>query len=327
MPHDRSACELFPPRSGGRACLASSLRLTASRNVLESEGEDFVSITPVPTLTGSGPTLTLAVLIIAFLLVLVFVLLITRRRRRVSAESVALKQLGELNSQVKASVKRRPPIRHTFRAAVNSKAKFDRFDLPDLMARNIIDSELWFQQEIASRVDAGRLFTAYGHDFDALASRWLGKSTHPRVSVKHFAAIERKTFLRRKLACPVPKAKIRTTVSYTSPKGKNSYSRRLDWNFDQLNAGMQTAQEARTHQSTQEFLRQRERSLMTSSLRVKILRRDGSRCRMCGASVANGAILHVDHIIPVSRGGRTIPENLQALCDSCNLGKSNRFIG
>ncbi|WP_442977751.1 HNH endonuclease [Salinibacterium sp. CAN_S4] len=48
---------------------------------------------------------------------------------------------------------------------------------------------------------------------------------------------------------------------------------------------------------------------------------------MCGASASNGATLHVDHIIPVSRDGRTVPENLQTLCEPCNLGKSNRFVG
>ena len=33
--------------------------------------------------------------------------------------------------------------------------------------------------------------------------------------------------------------------------------------------------------------------------------------------------LHVDHIKPWSKGGETILENLQTLCQKCNLGKSN----
>jgi len=36
-----------------------------------------------------------------------------------------------------------------------------------------------------------------------------------------------------------------------------------------------------------------------------------------------GLSLHVDHIEPWSRGGKTIEENLQTLCEKCNLGKSN----
>ena len=33
--------------------------------------------------------------------------------------------------------------------------------------------------------------------------------------------------------------------------------------------------------------------------------------------------LHIDHIIPWSKGGETVLENLQTLCSDCNLGKSN----
>ena len=47
-----------------------------------------------------------------------------------------------------------------------------------------------------------------------------------------------------------------------------------------------------------------------SSLRAAVLARDGGKCLRCGAT----ADLHVDHIVPVSLGGRTVFENLQTLC-------------
>jgi 5-methylcytosine-specific restriction endonuclease McrA len=31
----------------------------------------------------------------------------------------------------------------------------------------------------------------------------------------------------------------------------------------------------------------------------------------------------VDHIVPWSKGGETILENLRTLCSKCNLGKGN----
>lgn len=60
-------------------------------------------------------------------------------------------------------------------------------------------------------------------------------------------------------------------------------------------------------------------------LRFKVLQRDRFRCRVCGSSPANsaGVELHVDHIRPWSAGGETILANLQTLCSTCNLGKSN----
>lgn len=67
-----------------------------------------------------------------------------------------------------------------------------------------------------------------------------------------------------------------------------------------------------------------EREKMTPAIRYQVLTRDGHRCRCCGNSVSTGAILHIDHIIPVSKGGRTILANLQALCSACNIGKRDR---
>lgn len=59
------------------------------------------------------------------------------------------------------------------------------------------------------------------------------------------------------------------------------------------------------------------------SLRFEVLKRDLFKCCACGASPAKDASveLHIDHIIPWTKGGETIAENLQTLCSKCNLGK------
>lgn len=58
-------------------------------------------------------------------------------------------------------------------------------------------------------------------------------------------------------------------------------------------------------------------------LRALVLMRDGARCQWCGAEARNGAVLHVDHKVAWSNGGETTLENLQVLCNVCNIGKSN----
>ena len=64
---------------------------------------------------------------------------------------------------------------------------------------------------------------------------------------------------------------------------------------------------------------------MTDQLRYDIMKRDGFRCQLCGRSQADGVKLHVDHIKPVSKGGKTIPSNLRTLCEQCNLGKKDKY--
>ncbi|MBD2109710.1 HNH endonuclease [Nodosilinea sp. FACHB-13] len=57
----------------------------------------------------------------------------------------------------------------------------------------------------------------------------------------------------------------------------------------------------------------------------EILARDKWTCCSCGRSAKeHGTTLHVDHIVPRSKGGTDNKENLQALCWKCNIGKSNK---
>lgn len=60
-------------------------------------------------------------------------------------------------------------------------------------------------------------------------------------------------------------------------------------------------------------------------LRYRILTRDNYRCVLCGRSPALelGVRLHIDHVIPFSRGGKTSEQNLRTLCESCNWGKAD----
>ena len=68
-----------------------------------------------------------------------------------------------------------------------------------------------------------------------------------------------------------------------------------------------------------------QRKAMTPSLRYDIMKRDGFKCVICGRTPKDGITLHVDHILPVSKGGKTVPSNLRTLCSICNLGKSDKY--
>ncbi len=54
----------------------------------------------------------------------------------------------------------------------------------------------------------------------------------------------------------------------------------------------------------------------------KIRRAQKDRCAICRKSLRGG--FHVDHIMPLARGGKHEPANLQLLCAPCNLAKSSR---
>jgi hypothetical protein len=57
-------------------------------------------------------------------------------------------------------------------------------------------------------------------------------------------------------------------------------------------------------------------------MRFEVLRRDGFRCRYCGATAVE-AELTVDHVTPSALGGPDEPSNLVTACEPCNSGKTS----
>src|SRR5271166_4576866 len=61
---------------------------------------------------------------------------------------------------------------------------------------------------------------------------------------------------------------------------------------------------------------------------LKILERDGYRCRYCGldgkASFENALVMSVDFVVPRARKGKKDPNNLVACCWACNTIKGKR---
>lgn len=61
-----------------------------------------------------------------------------------------------------------------------------------------------------------------------------------------------------------------------------------------------------------------------AGIRWQVFKRDNWKCVACGRSADDNIILHIDHILPRSKGGKDEEENYQTLCETCNIGKSNK---
>lgn len=53
----------------------------------------------------------------------------------------------------------------------------------------------------------------------------------------------------------------------------------------------------------------------------KLLKLQNKKCAYCETCVKSS--YHVDHIVPIAKGGKHVPDNLQILCPPCNLRKSS----
>lgn len=68
--------------------------------------------------------------------------------------------------------------------------------------------------------------------------------------------------------------------------------------------------------------RYRRENTVGTHMREWIIARDGGVCRACRCAER----LTVDHDVPLSRGGRTDPDNLTALCRPCNSSKRDQTL-
>lgn len=63
--------------------------------------------------------------------------------------------------------------------------------------------------------------------------------------------------------------------------------------------------------------------IIPSVVKIEVWKRDRGRCTNCG----NNTNLQFDHIIPYARGGTSLStKNIQLLCMSCNLTKSDNIL-
>jgi hypothetical protein len=67
------------------------------------------------------------------------------------------------------------------------------------------------------------------------------------------------------------------------------------------------------------------RTAITKELRFSVFQRDNFTCRYCGRVPPN-VILQIDHIVPVSKGGKNEKTNLITSCADCNYGKKDKPV-
>ena len=119
---------------------------------------------------------------------------------------------------------------------------------------------------------------------------------------------------------------IHVCIKYVSKGDRVHLSKNDTFTFKQFEDILNNVKEEKVSYDIYKRIEAVERAKVTDELRFKVLKRDNYRCRICGASSKDGVHLHVDHIIPLAKGGKTTLDNLQTLCERCNMGKSDSLM-
>lgn len=157
------------------------------------------------------------------------------------------------------------------------------------------------------------------HCADAISKSWI--KTHRELQFQQAIDDEQafQFILCRNKTKYVQKNYIKT--AYQDSLDVETFSCSYEWLLDRY----QQLQDIDFACPLSEYHSKNQRKLMTRPLREEIMRRDRYTCQICGKYMPDEVGLQIDHIIPVSKGGKTIPSNLQVLCDKCNRKKSAKL--
>jgi len=256
---------------------------------------------------------------VSFVLLVLLGVLINYYWNRVDESSQRLRELYLLNKSYKFHKDIKKHERYT--KPCNTKTQYDKVDLATFFMA-IIEGNINYYDQLLSRIDSNiMLFKEYQGEYSNIKTTVTKElSRKYRIPMFVYKLIESSIFRRRK-ANPRLETEFIIRATYVSPKGKNAYQKTFAYDLKEAKRLIDLVHLQIERKKTKEY----QRALMSDALRYEILHRDGFKCQLCGASMKDGATLHVDHIIPVSKGGKTEKSNLRTLCDRCNIGKKNRI--
>lgn len=115
----------------------------------------------------------------------------------------------------------------------------------------------------------------------------------------------------------------RYIFSYTSSGGNSGLSYTLELSIPTLRNFINWLDASIKYKKSAQY----QRIIMTQEFRTKIKERDNFSCKKCGVNVESEPtlLLEIDHIIPISKGGMSVEENLQCLCWKCNRSKGSKI--
>jgi hypothetical protein len=279
------------------------------------------SVVEMNNIENAVVILTIALLVLAC--IVAYFLLRKYLVNTVRKSSSVLRNLEVINSKIKYKPIEQNHL-HSYRCL--SRAEFNRFDLENYFIDVINCNNNYFQnliKTIEHNKSEKEKYKRMTEEIDFSNTEEMAAST--KIPLVLYRYIQNMCYQEMLLADPTTDTSIICRKEYTTPTGRTHTWSDKTYNYKQLVLFYEKAQKIKEQRKIRCGQIYYERSLMTNSLRYDILKRDNFRCQICGSTAQDGVKLHIDHIVPVSKGGHTTPNNLRVLCDRCNLGKSDKI--
>lgn len=262
------------------------------------------------------------ILLSLFLAIYVFVGIYLRIKISDNDESIL--QIKEINKTI--SFHNLPEIVEK-KYFYDNKRSLDSTDPKIVLYNSIFDGVNPFKNELIKSFENSSTLEKYRFYINDLRNKINQNSNNIHLLFrKRYNRIKNKIFNGLILQPPITNPKFVIKLEYTSPQGRNTYTKTAGYYKNEFEPMIQEIEKDKARQFSRINEKLIERRKLNNSLRFKVLKRYDYRCQICGRSAAGGAVLHVDHKIPIAKGGLTIESNLWVLCDQCNLGKGTKSL-
>lgn len=251
---------------------------------------------------------------------LIYFLIIKRvienEKKEVIKSSLKIQKLIELNNQYK--FKKILKKNRNISEREYSRKSLDRVTSSSIIKYHIENNIDSIRTDIENYIYNINLFEIYKKNVNMISN--IESENNSNFSIDKFKKIENKIYNSLIINKDDFLINLDLEVYYRSNGGKVYDCKRGKFTINHLISFYREWKNGKKFEET----KRQERKIMNDSIRYNVLKRDNYKCQICGVTAKEGAKLHVDHIIPVSKGGKTVMSNLQTLCDRCNLGKGNK---
>ena len=244
------------------------------------------------------------------------------KKKYLKDKGVRYKRIIDLNSNNNFLKK---VFKYTVFVNANTKKKLENMNLLEIALNSFDNNEGNVKEYYYSFLEENKRYNDYVDEFNNIMAKDIIYKDDIVIGTALFKDINSfKEYELKKCKKLLKKFKykflLRVYATYDSPKGKKHWVKENTFDINDISSFPIILKQRTEYQKSKYY----QREIMSDSLRYDVLKRDGYKCKICGASANDGAKLEVDHIIPISKGGKSVMDNLQTLCKSCNRGKSDK---
>ncbi len=259
------------------------------------------------------------VILIVFILGIFFYLGISIYQTYLIKNSIALNLLKEINNKYNFFDCKDKTISDSY----DNEKYFENISCQDYLTYYLRENEQEVEKFLKYVKSNIYKYDLYKKEVKNIENFGLYRKNIKIFSKKLLIFFEKKLFIKNQLDTPKLSFNIKVNLSRTDLYGNEFEIKKNSFNNKQITELLK-----RLNNKTNSFYNDREiwnslcrveRGKVTNKIRFQIFERDNNCCRICG-STQN---LQIDHIKPISKGGRSTYDNLQTLCERCNKIKDN----